>query len=87
MSIVEALGLGVPVVISENCHFPDVTAAGAGTVVPLDPTAVAQALIALATNMERRARAGEAARKLIVDRFLWPEIAAQTITIYKNLRR
>lgn len=45
MAILEAMACGIPVVISENCHFPEVAQARAGLVVPLNADAVAEALL------------------------------------------
>jgi hypothetical protein len=39
----------VPVVVSENCHFPQVAEAGAGRVVALETGAVAAALLDIAS--------------------------------------
>ena len=47
VAITEALACGVPVAISEGCHFPEVAKVGAGRVLPLDPGAFAAAIDAI----------------------------------------
>src|SRR5680860_1287880 len=44
MSIIEALACGLPVVISPQCHFNEVSEIGAGEVVILNPKAIADAI-------------------------------------------
>ena len=50
IAITEALACGVPVVISEGCHFPEVVEAGAGEIVPLDAAQIAAALSRIVSN-------------------------------------
>ena len=45
LAVLEALACGLPVVISTECHFPEVAAAGAGVVTPLDPASIADGLL------------------------------------------
>jgi len=54
-SIVEAMARGLPIVGSEIGGIPELLAGGGGVVVPPgDPDALAQALVALAVDPERR---------------------------------
>ncbi len=84
MAITEALACGVPVVISENCHFPEVAEVGAGEVVPLEAGKLAEALRRVLSDSNRRHRMGEAGRALIAARFTWPRIAAVSIAAYRQ---
>ncbi|MRB31396.1 glycosyltransferase, partial [Bacillus thuringiensis] len=79
VAITEALACGVPVAITDACHFPEVGEAGAGIVSPLDPMAVAAALERILEDPDRAARMGAAGAKLVRDNYTWPRIAAQTI--------
>jgi glycosyltransferase involved in cell wall biosynthesis len=87
MAIVEALASGVPVVITEPCHFPEVAAAGAGEVVPLDAQAVGNALVRVLSDAALRDRMGRAGRELIETRYTWLKIAEQSIEAYQRLGR
>lgn len=83
MAITEALACGIPVVISENCHFPEVAEVGAGEVVPLDAGKLAAGLRRVLSDSGRRQRMGEAGRALVAERFTWPKIAEQSIAAYQ----
>ena len=82
MAITEALACGVPAVVSEQCHFPQIATAGAGEVVPLDPAEIAAALLRLTTSKERLRRAGEAAKSLVFSRYDWSAIAGDVVREY-----
>jgi glycosyltransferase involved in cell wall biosynthesis len=84
MAAAEAMGCGLPVVISKNCHFPEVAEAGAGIMVDLDAKAISRALHMVLDNEGKRVKMGEAAQKLILSRFTWPNIAERTIAAYKR---
>jgi glycosyltransferase involved in cell wall biosynthesis len=84
IAITEAMACGLPVVISDACHFPEVAECGAGAVVPLDPAAVAAALERLLEDPAAATRRGRAARELVASRFTWPRIAALTIDLYRR---
>lgn len=84
IAITEALACGVPVVISEACHFPEVAEAGAGEVVPLDADAVAQALLRIIGDEALRRRMSQAGRELVRSRFTWPKIAVRMVQCYEQ---
>jgi glycosyltransferase involved in cell wall biosynthesis len=83
IAITEALACGVPVVASENCHFPEVASSGAGAIVQLDAADVAAALSRYVSDAAARAAAGAAGRRLVAERFTWGKIAEQTIEMYR----
>lgn len=85
MAITEAMACGTPVVISENCHFPEVADVGAGAVVALNAQSVAQAILRFINSPEERERAGGAARDLVFSRFTWPKIASLTVAAYARI--
>ncbi len=84
VAITEALACGVPVVISRNCHFPEVADAGAGEVVPLDCDSVAAAVVRVATNPDLRRRMGDAGRALVAANYTWKAIARRSTELYAN---
>ena len=85
VAITEALALGTPVVVSRDCHFPEVTEVGAGIETSLDPADVAEALARTLADADLRRTAGEAGATLVRERFTWPRIAEQTIRLYERL--
>jgi len=85
MAILEALACGTPVVVSDQCHFPEVAEAGAGEVVPLDAAAVAAALARVLGDAGVRDRMGRAGKALVAGRFTWDRVADRCDAAYANL--
>jgi glycosyltransferase involved in cell wall biosynthesis len=85
VAITEALGCGVPVVITYECNFPEVPLAGAGEAVPLDAPQIAAALERVLSDPQRRLAMGQAGRQLVASRYLWPRIAEQSVAIYQKI--
>ena len=86
LAITEALALGTPVVITEECHFPEVAAAGAGWVVPLDVEAIAAGLERALRDTTARTTLGAAGARLVREHFTWPAITARCVELYDRLR-
>ena len=82
IAITEALACGLPVVVSEECHFPEVAIAGAGEVVPRKATAFAAALINILADPERAAVMGENGRNLVRKNYRWSSISEKMIENY-----
>jgi glycosyltransferase involved in cell wall biosynthesis len=85
VAILEAMACGKPVVISENCHFPEVAEVAAGRIVPLQANAVENALSDVLSDTAAAILMGQAGRRLVEKRFTWPKVAAQTIALYERL--
>ena len=85
LAITEALACAKPVVISPECHFPEVADVGAGRVVALDGTEVGKAITEVASDANLRARMGAAGTRLVREHFTWPSIACRTITAYEEV--
>lgn len=77
MAILEAMACGLPVVLSEQCNFPEVAGERAGLVVELTAETLAQAFQQLIDNTRLRAEMGAAARNMVLSRYAWPVIARQ----------
>ena len=85
MTIIEALASGVPVVISKDCHFPEVEELGAGRVVELSAMSIANALLQIVNNSELRKMAGQKAKQLALSKYTWPKIAERSIDVYQRV--
>ncbi len=72
---------GTPVVCSPECGFPEVTLAGAGTVVPRDPQQLARALSGY-LDVAQSIAAGDRGRALVLERYLWPGIVREHLRLY-----
>lgn len=85
IAITEALACGLPTVVSEPCHFPEVAEAGAGHVVPLTVPALADALgQVIDAPPAARARMAEAGRRLVAERFTWTRVAEHLRGVYRR---
>jgi glycosyltransferase involved in cell wall biosynthesis len=80
LAVLEAMSVGVPVVISTECHFPEVAAGGAGLVTPLDAGAIADALLRVLSDDRFRG----VGRRMVADRYNWAAVAAETIRAYEG---
>jgi glycosyltransferase involved in cell wall biosynthesis len=83
LAVTEALACGVPVVISKQCHFPEVASAGAGVVVDLDPAEIAEALNIVLSDPAKARQMGRAGRRLVEQHYTWGRIAEDTIKAYR----
>ncbi len=83
MAITESLACGTPVVISDQCHFPEVGTADAGIIVPVDPAEVARALATMLNDATRARSMGMNGRKMVFEQFTWPAIADATLRGYR----
>lgn len=84
-AVVEAMAAGLPVVISEQCNFPEAAAHSAGFIVPTASDAITEAVSALLSDPARRRRMAGNARALVADRYAWPAIAAAMQGHYRNI--
>ena len=84
VAILEALAARVPVVVSAECHFPEVSEAGAGEVVPLDAGAVAAALGRVLDTPGDRGLSG---RKLVEERYTTARVGDLLEQLYADTTR
>lgn len=87
VAILEALACRVPVVVSDACHFPEVAEVSAGEIVPLAAPAIGAAIARFLADSDARRRAGAAGRRLVEERFTWPQVARRSVELYERLVR
>lgn len=85
VAITESLAYGKPTVVTEGCHYPAVATSGAGRVVPLDPAAVADAMVEIMTDAALRARMSAAGKTYAESHLAWSAIAGQTLAAYEKV--
>jgi glycosyltransferase involved in cell wall biosynthesis len=85
LAITEAMACEAPVVISTECHFPEVREAGAGVVAELNAPAIAAGIETVLGDPRAAAQMGRAGRALVVSRFTWPKVAQQMIENYQQV--
>ena len=84
VGILEALAVGLPVVISKYCYFPEVASAGAGIETETDVGQVASALGSLIVDPELASKMGRAGRDLVRSRYSWESVAAAFVKLYER---
>ncbi|MDH7974643.1 glycosyltransferase [Sphingomonas sp. AR_OL41] len=83
IAIIEAMARGIPVLISDRCHMPEVAETGAGEVVPPTPDGLVAGLTALLSRDGDALRAaGACGARLVADHFTWPSVATRLEAIY-----
>jgi glycosyltransferase involved in cell wall biosynthesis len=86
IAVAEAMAAGLPVVISDRVNIhAEVTAAGAGGVVPTDTAALAAELARWLDDPDRRRQAGASARAYAYDHYDWSAIAGRWEGHYERL--
>jgi glycosyltransferase involved in cell wall biosynthesis len=87
LCVVEALACGVPVIVSPHVNLaPEIEAAGAGWVTPLERNTLEVTLAEALHDAEGRARRGAAGRALVQSRFTWSAVAEQLAGLYLSAR-
>jgi glycosyltransferase involved in cell wall biosynthesis len=82
VAILEALACGVPVVVSQPCHFPEIGGAGAGIVTSLRPAEVAVGVLEILESPKKAAGMAAKAKQLVEKSYTWQSIALRTIEAY-----
>jgi phosphatidyl-myo-inositol alpha-mannosyltransferase len=86
MVLTRAFACATPVVASDITGYRDVMTDETGLLVPPgDPSALANALVALLEDEPGRRLLGEAARRLAQERYSWDDIARRLAAIYEGL--
>lgn len=84
LPILEAMACGVPVICANSTSLPEVAGDAAWQIDPLDPAAVAQAILTVITDLTRaetmRQRGLEQART-----FSWERTACETLSVYNRV--
>jgi len=84
VALLEALGAGLPVVITRSCSFPEAESCGAGFVADSQVDSLSEALEKmLKTPQARRREMGRAGAALAVDRYSWGPVAAEMLEVYR----
>lgn len=82
IAILEALASATAVLISPDCHFPQVEDAGAGVIARADVDSLARALLDLLERPAALRVMGERGRALVRERYSWDMITDQMIAMY-----
>jgi glycosyltransferase involved in cell wall biosynthesis len=84
LAVTEAMACQAPVVISTECHFPEVRQAGAGIIAKLKASDIAEGIKTILHDADAAKQMGLAGRELVISRFTWPKVAQQMIEGYEQ---
>ncbi len=84
MAILEALASATPVLLSPECNFPEVEAAGAGRIVSAEPRVLGEALVELLADPIRLSRMGQLGLEFVARSYNWPAIVDQLTAVYED---
>ena len=86
VSVLEAMGIGLPVLISQQCNLPEVADHGCGWTIASQTGALESALTQfLKAPAAQRAQMGANGRRLVARRYSWPVIGGQMTDLYSWL--
>jgi phosphatidylinositol alpha-mannosyltransferase len=86
MVLTRAFAAALPVVASDIDGYRDVMTPETGfSVPPGDPAALAEALVELLADEDRRCRLGRAARVIAEERYSWDEVARRLVDVYERV--
>jgi glycosyltransferase involved in cell wall biosynthesis len=85
MAVLEAMGAGLPAIVSPGCNLPQIAEFQAGLEVEPQVEPLAEALRQLLTDSPLRQQMGKAARQLVNQHFTWDAIALQLEQVYQNV--
>ena len=85
--LLEAMASGTPVVCADNVGFRQVIRDGApGRFVrPRDPADLARGIAELLDAPERRREWGATGRRIVVERYSWPEVTSRVEALYREV--
>ena len=85
VALLEALSAGLPLVITDECNFPEVGGSRAGFVVRPNDSETANALMSLLDSADLRREMSQNARRLVRSNYTWERIAEKMFTLYGNV--
>jgi glycosyltransferase involved in cell wall biosynthesis/SAM-dependent methyltransferase/uncharacterized protein YbaR (Trm112 family) len=87
IAVAEAMAAGCPVVVSPDVALQDVVASvGAGIVAERNRASIAKAVNAILGNREMADGMAAAGKRVVDDRYSWPQVAAELERMYASVR-
>ena len=84
IATLEAMSLGLPVIVTDHCHLPEVAAAGAGWEIPATRKNLQDALeLVLSSSPGENRERGARGRALARERYSWQRVGMQMAELYR----
>ena len=88
IAVAEAMGAGLPVIVSPDIQIsPEIAAASAGLVVTREVAPLADAIAQLLTSPDLRRRLGENGKHLVNRRYSWSAVAQNLASLYTAIAK
>jgi glycosyltransferase involved in cell wall biosynthesis len=85
ITVLEALGCGTPVIVTDRCGIADVIDGQAGLVVPYDEEQLRNAVLKLLDDDKMRQRFSQKGKLLVREKFNWEQIVEQIEGLYERV--
>ncbi len=83
VSVLEAMGMGLPVIVTEQCNLPHIVTHACGWTIQPEAGALEGALESvLRASAAERSSFGKNGRRLVSERYSWPTIGRQMTAVY-----
>jgi poly(glycerol-phosphate) alpha-glucosyltransferase len=84
MSVLEAWSYRLPVLMTDHCNIPEGFAADAALRISTDPESIAEGMrLLFRSPASDLCTLGDNGRRLVSERFTWPQVAAQMKEVYE----
>ena len=87
VAVLEALSVGIPVVITAGCNLPEVAAQHAGVVVDYSAASLADGMIRIWSDAPLRSELSGNALRLARERFSWDAVGARAAELCRRVAR
>jgi glycosyltransferase involved in cell wall biosynthesis len=85
LSLLEALSHGLPLILTESSNLDHFADYGAGILTSHDTKEAAQAILKIMGDNSFRQKAGQQARRLVEEKFLWSKVIPRLTALYQEL--
>ncbi len=83
VGVLEAMGMGVPIIVTKGCNMPEVAEYGAGWIIPSGQASLAESLYSMLGNSTAANHTmGSRGAALVSNRYAWPVVARQMAEVY-----
>ncbi|MFP6678775.1 MAG: glycosyltransferase [Dehalococcoidia bacterium] len=86
VALLEAMAASLPLIISKECHFPQVAQSNAGLEISLDPQEFSSALTKIVADSSFLENMGSNARTMVTESYSWNTVGVGFKEIYEQIR-